>query len=113
MPNPSRSPVRTRSSGRWVGVLGSLWKTASRTRFRGGGRIWTSYGRPWRDRMVETGLVAADAPIDSDRPTLSICIPNYNMGDWVAAAIDSALIQQPEDQIEVVVIDNVSTDDSA
>lgn len=41
--------------------------------------------------------------------TLSICIPNYNMGRWVSGAIRSALMQPVS---EVVVVDNASTDDS-
>lgn len=42
-------------------------------------------------------------------PALSICIPNYNMGPWVANAIRSALMQPVN---EVVVVDNASTDES-
>jgi glycosyltransferase involved in cell wall biosynthesis len=43
------------------------------------------------------------------QPVLSICIPNYNMGPWIGGAIRSALMQPAS---EVVVVDNVSTDDS-
>lgn len=46
------------------------------------------------------------------RPALSVCIPNYNMAKWVAGAIDSALAQEPADLVEVVVMDNASTDNS-
>lgn len=45
-------------------------------------------------------------------PTLSICIPNYNMGSTVARAVHSALEVKPKSHVEVVVVDNRSTDDS-
>lgn len=47
--------------------------------------------------------------MEGKRPLLSICIPNYNMGPWVATAIRSALMQPVA---EVVVVDNASTDHS-
>jgi glycosyltransferase involved in cell wall biosynthesis len=45
-------------------------------------------------------------------PFLSICIPSYNAGAWVRGAIDSALAQVPPEIVEVIVVDNASTDDS-
>lgn len=42
-------------------------------------------------------------------PTLSVCIPNYNMTQWVDSAIRSGLAQL---DAEVVVVDNASTDGS-
>lgn len=48
----------------------------------------------------------------SERPVLSICIPNYNMSQWIGNAIDSALAVTPHESVEVVVADNASTDDS-
>lgn len=44
---------------------------------------------------------------------LSICIPTYNMAQWVGGAVQSALALGHPDEIEVVVVDNVSTDDTA
>jgi glycosyltransferase involved in cell wall biosynthesis len=44
-------------------------------------------------------------------PRVSICIPNRNYGRFLRAAIESALAQTERD-IEVVVIDDQSTDDS-
>ena len=49
------------------------------------------------------------ARLSSD-PRVSVIINNYNYGDFIADAIDSAL-QQPD--VEVVVVDNGSTDHSA
>ncbi|MCB5200653.1 glycosyltransferase [Loktanella sp. TSTF-M6] len=43
-------------------------------------------------------------------PRASVLIPAHNAGPWVAAAIDSALAQGPD--IEVIVIDDGSTDDT-
>jgi hypothetical protein len=48
----------------------------------------------------------------ADRPTLSICIPAYNYGRFLATAIESALAQtEPAD--EIIVSDNHSTDNTA
>lgn len=45
----------------------------------------------------------------ADLPTLSVCIPNFNMARWVESAILSGLAQI---NAEVVVVDNASTDGS-
>ena len=42
-------------------------------------------------------------------PTVSICIPVYNMARYLPQAVDSALAQTYED-FELLIIDNVSTD---
>lgn len=44
-------------------------------------------------------------------PLVSICIPNYNYDLYVGKAIQSA-IDQSYDNVEVVVVDNASTDNS-
>jgi len=45
------------------------------------------------------------------RPLVSICVPNYNNGRYLEACLASALAQTwPE--VEVVVVDDASTDDS-
>ncbi len=44
-------------------------------------------------------------------PRISICIPNYNMAAYVGEAIASGL-NQTEPDLEVVVVDNASTDGS-
>jgi len=44
-------------------------------------------------------------------PQLSVLIPNYNYGRYIAETIRSVLAQAPDD-LEVVVADNASTDDS-
>jgi glycosyltransferase involved in cell wall biosynthesis len=45
-----------------------------------------------------------------ERPTVSICIPVYNGEAFVREAIASALAQQGVDSIEVLIVDNASTD---
>jgi len=45
------------------------------------------------------------------RPKVSICIPSYNNGSLIGSAIRSAVDQTFED-IEIIVVDNHSTDDS-
>jgi glycosyltransferase involved in cell wall biosynthesis len=44
-------------------------------------------------------------------PSLSVMIPNYNYGRYIAETITSVLSQAPPD-LEIVVADNASTDDS-
>lgn len=44
-------------------------------------------------------------------PLVSICIPNYNYGRYLRTCVESAL-GQGGDEIEVIVSDNASTDDS-
>lgn len=46
------------------------------------------------------------------RPSVSVVIPCYNYGRYLAAAIDSALDQEGVD-VDVLVVDDHSTDDSA
>jgi len=46
------------------------------------------------------------------QPITSIIINNYNYGEFLAAAIDSALAQTQQ-PVEVIVVDDGSTDDSA
>ena len=47
----------------------------------------------------------------SSNPTVSILINNYNYGQFLAAAIDSA-INQTYDNVEIIVVDDGSTDNS-
>ena len=44
-------------------------------------------------------------------PLVSICIPTYNMAQYLAAAVESALAQEVDD-LEVVVADDASTDET-
>ena len=46
------------------------------------------------------------------RPKLSICIPTYNFGTTLGATLDSIIDQYVED-VEIVVLDSASTDDTA
>ena len=48
---------------------------------------------------------------EMNRPLVSIVIPVYNRADMVKEAIDSALAQTYEN-IEIIVVDNCSTDDT-
>jgi glycosyltransferase involved in cell wall biosynthesis len=46
------------------------------------------------------------------RKLLSIIMPSYNQGEYIAEALESVLMQKPKD-VELLVIDGGSTDDSA
>lgn len=50
-------------------------------------------------------------PAAGRAPSLSVMIPNYNYGRYIAETIRSVLAQAPAD-LEIVVADNASTDDS-
>src|SRR3954453_8666528 len=47
------------------------------------------------------------------QPLVSCIIPAYNYAGWVGAAIDSVLAQPQADDVEIVVVDDGSTDDPA
>lgn len=47
----------------------------------------------------------------SDKPIVTIAIPNYNTGTYIGEAIESALSQTVHD-IEILIVDNASTDNS-
>ena len=49
--------------------------------------------------------------VGDDHPKISICIPTYNYANFLAEAIESVL-SQTYDNIEIVVIDNCSTDNT-
>ena len=49
--------------------------------------------------------------MDSTAPKISVCIPTYNQGRYLGVAIRSAL-EQTERDIEVIVFDDASTDDT-
>lgn len=47
-----------------------------------------------------------------DRPTISVCIANYNGGDLVLACLSSVQSQLVAAEVEIIVHDDASTDDS-
>jgi glycosyltransferase involved in cell wall biosynthesis len=58
--------------------------------------------------MMTTRLAPREA---TERASVSVVIPNYNYARYLAAAAGSALAQRDVD-VDVVIVDNASTDDS-
>lgn len=48
----------------------------------------------------------------SSHPTLSVIIPLYNCETYISRCLDSILTQLPEDDFEVIIVDDGSQDDS-
>lgn len=44
---------------------------------------------------------------------ITVCIPVYNAGKWIGECLDSILGQDVEAKIEIICVDDASTDDSA
>jgi hypothetical protein len=59
----------------------------------------------------EKASAVAKCAQPTDSPTLSVVVNNHNYGKYLAAAIDSAL-RQRDAPVEVIVVDDGSTDDS-
>lgn len=55
--------------------------------------------------------VRAGSSEPSEKPTLSVVVPVYNVEDYLAECLDSVLVQ-PYDDVEVVLVDDGSTDSS-
>lgn len=56
------------------------------------------------------------APIDQNAPILTICIPTYKRGKYVDAQVKTIfahILPKFGDQVEVIVVDNVSPDDTS
>ena len=46
------------------------------------------------------------------KPLLSICIPTYNRSGYLEQCLESIVHQERFDEIEVIISDNCSTDDT-
>jgi len=65
---------------------------------------------PPRDPIAQSRVKAAT---DAPAPQISVLINTFNNGHFIEDAIDSALAQDfPADQIEIIVVDDGSTDDT-
>jgi glycosyltransferase involved in cell wall biosynthesis len=56
-------------------------------------------------------LTATSPKVNTDAPTLSVILPNFNHGKLIARAIE-ALVAQRRQPEEIIVVDDGSTDDS-
>jgi glycosyltransferase involved in cell wall biosynthesis len=61
---------------------------------------------------VKGRVASVDMAVQGAECRLSICIPTYNMAAWVGSAVASALAVGFPDEVEVVVLDNCSTDET-
>ncbi len=71
---------------------------------------------PSGDNFEEKHIIIWGTFLDdsSNRPLISVVITAYNYGRFIEEAIDSVLSQDfPQDALEVVVVDDGSTDDTA
>ena len=60
---------------------------------------------------VSVALLATPDPLPDDGPMVSVLIPSYNYSQYIGEAIQS-IMDQTYRNLEIVVIDNCSTDDS-
>jgi glycosyltransferase involved in cell wall biosynthesis len=66
----------------------------------------------WSRVPTTVDRVAPDRPAPRERHLVSVVVPCYNYGRYLPAAVGSVLEQRDVD-VEVVVVDDASTDDSA
>ncbi|MFY1636623.1 glycosyltransferase family 2 protein [Solwaraspora sp. WMMB335] len=64
-------------------------------------------------RLTSKSVVVAPVPgVTGEPPTVSVIIPCYNYGHFLPESVPSALSQEGV-QVEVIIVDDASTDDSA
>lgn len=89
---------------------------------------WNSYGKAIIDELATDRLVDCLNPLSEtnqvsvydslvnleQRPKLSVCISTYNRGGWVALSLKNIFAQVPfpRTDLEVLVVDNTSTDNT-
>lgn len=88
---------------------------------------WRDYGRsvldrlanerhlptlPYNDELYTHEIAASTFANLSTRPKLSICITTYNRAEWLRVCLLNLarLIPEPREEIEILVVDNTSTD---
>lgn len=65
----------------------------------------------WRGNSFESGLQSAQAGVSGDAPKVSVIVPNYNNEIYLDKCLTS-LVGQTLHDIEIIVVDDGSTDDS-
>jgi hyaluronan synthase len=96
-------------------LLGLVQQHGWRSHALGPGLLWLYMAAAML--AVRTFLWVRYAPVASarleDAPTMTVLIPAYNEGAMVARSIDScAVANYPKDQLEILVIDDGSSDDT-
>ena len=91
-------------------------------------RTWHDYGRDFATSLADERYIEREQPLAlqdssafyramvnlSHRPRLSICITTYNRGSWLAVSLKNLARQwrEPHPDVEIIVCDNASTDDT-
>lgn len=71
-----------------------------------------AYGSDAFTRVARTGVEAGSATAQQELPLLSVVIPVHNGAEFLKEAVDN-VISQAYPRLEIIIVDDASTDDSA